>query len=533
MYLMLGIVAFITWAGQGFCLAYCSEALTFRARTKAFRSVLRQDMAFFDSPKHTTGALVNVLSTSAAQLAGLGGAVLSTILTAFATLAGGIILSLIIGWKLALVCTSTIPIILTCGWLRLRVLSSMEAKTRAAYAESATYAAEAIGAIRTVSALCMEDHVLQTYESILARTAAHNMRSTLYASALYAASQSLVFLVASLGFWYGGTLIASHSYSMFQYFVCFAALVSGSQSVGAVFSFAPDISKAIHGGQDFKRLFDKQPKIDIWDSTGKDLEGCKGSIEFNNVSFSYASRLDSYALRDFSLRVQPKQTVALVGHSGCGKSTIISLLERFIDPNTGTVIVDGHDLRTLDLKKYRSLVSLVGQESVLYQGTIRENLILGVGRADVSQEEIETACTEANILTFIQSLPEGFNTEVGSRGVMLSGGQKQRLAIARALLRNSPILLLDEATSALDGESETVVLEALEAASRDRTTIVVAHRLRTVRDADLICVMEQGRLVEQGTHDQLMKMRGKYAEMVELQSLEEEIESPLGNTSRR
>jgi ATP-binding cassette subfamily B (MDR/TAP) protein 1 len=183
--------------------------------------------------------------------------------------------------------------------------------------------------------------------------------------------------------------------------------------------------------------------------------------------------------------------------------------------------VDRVDLRALNLKKYRSLVSLVGQEPVLYQATIRENLLLGVGRAGVSEEEIHKACQEANIDAFIQSLPDGLETEVGSRGVMLSGGQKQRIAIARALLRNSPILLLDEATSALDGDSESAVQQALDAASRNRTTIMVTHRLRTARNADLTCVMEQGKVVEQGAHEQLMKLGGKYASMVALQSLEE------------
>lgn len=546
MYLMLGLVAFITWGGQGFCLAYCSEALIYRARVRAFRSILRQDMSFFDHPgasggqgsqqqhQNTTGSLMSVLSTSATQLAGLGGAVLSTILTAFATLAGGIILSFIIGWKLALVCTATVPVVLTCGWLRLRVLSNMEAQTKAAYAESAAYAGEAIVSIRTVATLCMEEHVLQSYQNIIDCTAARNRKSILYSSALYAASQSVVFLVAALGFWYGGSLIADHSYSMLQYFVCFAALVSGSQSVGAVFSFAPDLSRAINGGQDFQRLFNTIPTIDIWSQEGHEFtsEQCEGAIELRNVSFGYKNRRGtpdnrtsvgpSMVLRNFSVKIAPKHTVALVGHSGCGKSTVISLLERFIDPDVGTITLDGIDLRDLNLKKYRSLVSLVGQEPVLYQGNIRDNLVLGVGRTAVSQEEINDACIKANILDFVQSLPDGFGTEVGSRGVMLSGGQKQRIAIARALLRNTPILLLDEATSALDGEAEAAVQKALDAAARSRTTIMVAHRLRTVRDADLICVMEQGSIVEMGTHDQLMSLGAKYASMIELQSLEEE-----------
>lgn len=526
MYLMLGIVAFITWAGQGALLAYCSEALTFRARDTAFRSLLRQDAGFFDRPRHTTGALMSILSTSATQLAGLGGAVLSAILTAFASIAGGIILSLIIGVKLALVCTATIPVVLGCGWLRLRALSSREATLRASEADSAAYAIEAITAVRTVSTLCLEEHVLRTYESISARAAAQSLRSILYTSALYAASQSAVQLVAALAFWYGGTLIADEGYTMLQYFVCFAALVSGSQSVGAIFSFAPDMSKARHGGQDFKRLFDERPVIDICSGDGAVLTDCRGSIKLDGVSFRYPSRPELYALKDFSLEVQSGQTVALVGPSGCGKSTVLSLLERFYDPSSGAVSIDGIDLRKLNLAKYRALVSFVGQDPVLYQGSIRENLLLGTGREAVSEQEIETACREANILDFVQSLPGGFNTEVGSGGVMLSGGQKQRIAIARALLRNTPILLLDEATSALDGHSEAAVQLALDAASRNRTTIIVAHKLRTIRNADVIYVVEQGTLVEQGSHDDLMRLRGKYAELVELQSLEEAGKAP-------
>ncbi|RWA12645.1 hypothetical protein EKO27_g2468 [Xylaria grammica] len=518
--------AVIGLAGQGALLAYCSESLTSRARERAFRSLLRQDAGFFDRPRHTTGALMSILSTSATQLAGLGGAVLSAILTAFASIAGGIILSLIIGFKLALVCTATIPVVLGCGWLRLRAMSAREATMRASGLDSVAYATEAITAVRTVSTLCLEGHVLTTYESMSARAAAQSLRSIFYTAALYAASQSAVQLVAALAFCYGGTLIADEGYTLLQYFVCFAALVSGSQAVGAIFSFAPDISKARYGGQDFKRLFDERPVIDIWNRDGAVLTDCRVSIKLDGVSFRYPSRPESYALNDFSIEVHPGQTVALVGPSGCGKSTVLSLLERFYDPSSGAVFIDGIDLRQLNLAKYRALVSLVGQEPVLYQGSIRENLLLGTGRETVSEQEIETACRQANILDFVQSLPCSFSTEVGSAGVMLSGGQKQRIAIARALLRNTPILLLDEATSALDRYSEAAVQLALDVASRNRTTIIVAHKLQTVRNANVIYVVEQGTLVKQSSHNNLMRLRGKYAKLVELQSLEEAVKAP-------
>ncbi|KAI0190593.1 leptomycin B resistance protein pmd1 [Astrocystis sublimbata] len=521
LYLVLGLVAFGAWSGQGLCLAYCSEALTRNARASALQSILRQDVEFFDRPINSTGDLMAILSRSATHLAGLGGAVLSTILTAFATLVGGIILSLIIGWKLALVFIATIPLILASGWLRLRILASMDANVRATYSDSAAYAAEAVAAIRTVAAFSLEESILQSYQEALDEVAARIFRSTLISSALYAASQAIVFPIAALGFWYGGTLIADGSYTSFQFFVCFSALVSGSQSVSAVFNFAPDLNRAVHGAQDFCRLLHTMPAMDSLDSRGVVRSSCNGLVEFQNVSFEYRNRPGRYAVQDLSFRITPGQTIAFVGRSGSGKSTVIALLERFYDPTSGDVLIDGHNLRHLDVQSLRSYMSLVGQNSVLYQGTIRENLTLGLGRSIVTNGEIEQACAEANILEFIQGLPDGLNTEVGSRGTTLSGGERQRIAIARALLRNPTILLLDEATSALDGESEDIVQEALAAVSRGRATIMVAHRLRTVRDAHVIFVMEKGLVVERGNHEQLLKAGGRYAELFHAQSLEE------------
>jgi ATP-binding cassette, subfamily B (MDR/TAP), member 1 len=519
MYLMLGLVAFITWTGQGISFSLSSERLTLRARDLSFRSILRQQIAFFDQKAHSTGALTALLSTKSTQLAGLSGAVLGIILTAFATLAGGIILSLVIGWKLALVCTATIPIILGCGWARLRMLTLFEVKVRKAHEDSATYATEAVIAIRTIASLSLEDHVLKHYSSILATTSSKSLKSILKASTFYAASQSCVFLVAALGFWYGGGLISTHEYSMLQFFICFAALISGSQSVGAVFSFAPDMSKATNAARELKTLFDRTPSIDTVAPSGVRIRKCDGMLEMKDVTFRYPSRLENVVLDRFTMNVSPGRFVALVGASGCGKSTVISLLERFFDPVAGKVFVDGQDIATLNVNDYRRLVALVGQEPAIYQGSIRENIVLGSDE-NVSEDAIIQACREANIYDFIMSLPAGFSTIVGSRGSLLSGGQKQRLAIARALLRDTKILLLDEATSALDADSEKVVQEALDAARKGRTTICVAHRLGTVRGADEILVLEKGRVVERGSHEELMQRGGVYTNLVNLQSLE-------------
>lgn len=277
----------------------------------------------------------------------------------------------------------------------------------------------------------------------------------------------------------------------------------------------------MHAAAELKILMDRKPKIDTWSNEGKVLETMEGSIEFRDVHFRYPTRPEQPVLRGLNLTVKPGQYVALVGASGCGKSTTIAMLERFYDPLVGGVYVDGHEISSLNVNNYRSHLALVSQEPTLYQGTIRDNILLGADTKpeDVPEEAIVQACKDANIYEFILSLPDAFNTVVGNKGSMLSGGQKQRIAIARALLRKPKVLLLDEATSALDSESEKVVQAALDLAAKGRTTIAVAHRLSTIQKADQIFVFDQGRVVESGTHNELLAQKGRYFELVNLQSL--------------
>ena len=520
MYLMLAFIMFIAFALQGVIFGWCSERLIHRVRDRAFRTMLRQDVAFFDKDENTAGALTSFLSTETTHVAGLSGVTLGTILMVLTTLVAALALSISIGWKLSLVCASMIPVLLGCGFFRFYMLAHFQRRSKKAYADSATYASEAISAIRTVASLTREADVLSQYRAALASQQKASLVSILKSSLLYAASQSFLFFAFALGFWYGATLLGKLEYNMFQFFLCFSAVIFGAQSAGTIFSFAPDMGKAHHAAQELKTLFDRKPAIDTWSEDGAAVESVEGTIEFRDVHFRYPTRPEQPVLRGLNLEVKPGQYVALVGASGCGKSTTVSLLERFYDPLAGGVYVDGKEISTLNIGQYRSFIALVSQEPTLYQGTIRENILLGTPRAEVPDSAIEHACREANIYDFIMSLPEGFNTLVGSKGALLSGGQKQRIAIARALIRDPKILLLDEATSALDSESEHVVQAALDKAAKGRTTIAVAHRLSTIQKADVIYVFDQGRIVERGTHAELMRANGRSAELVNLQSWE-------------
>jgi ATP-binding cassette subfamily B (MDR/TAP) protein 1 len=525
MYVVLAFVLCIAYGAQGIAFAKTSERLVYKVRDTAFRTILRQDVEFFDRDENSTGALTSFLSTETTHVAGLSGVTLGSIIVALSTLISCCALSLAIGWKLSLVCIATLPVTISCGFFHFWSLTNYQQRAKAAYEVSAGYASEAVAAIRTVASLHREEDVLTNYRRSLKAQQRRSLSTVLKTTILYAASQSLVFLCFGLCFWYGGTLIGRREYDMFQFFLCFMAVLFGAQNVTIIFAFAPDMGKAHSAAQVLKTLFDRKPTIDTWAQPGEKthvMSQVTGTIEFRDVHFRYPTRPEQRVLQGLNLTIKPGQYIALVGASGCGKSTTIALLERFYDPSSGSILVDGKAIHELDVNSYRSHLALVSQEPTLYQGTIRENILLGsnLEEKDVTDEAIEAAAKKANILDFIQSLPEGFNTVVGNKGSLLSGGQKQRVAIARALIRDPKILLLDEATSALDSESEHVVQAALDNAAEGRTTIAIAHRLSTIQKADVIFFLEKGRVAESGSHSELMRKNGRYAEMVGMQTLE-------------
>lgn len=535
---MFVMIAFVMLAASivlGVCFAYGSERLVHRSRHRAFRSILRQDIHFFDRKENTVGGLTSFLNTETTRLAGMSdhflrsditeltstgmsGIALGSMFQLLATLIIGYIVALAVGWKLALVCIATVPLLLLAGYLNIWSLARFEAYKKESCRESASYACEVVSSTRTIAAFTLEDEVLRHYHNLLSAQESSSLRFNLKSSVLYAAGQSLGFLCMALCFWYGSSLLGE--YSLTQFYLVFFLVIFGTRSAANMFSLAPDMAKAKSAATELKQLFERKPAIDVWSTDGLVLDDIQGSVEFRNVNFAY--KAEQSVLNGMSFSVNPGQYVALVGASGCGKSTTISLLERFYDPSSGAIYVDGKDISTLNLKDYRKHLALVSQEPTLYQGSIRDNIVFAVDEDEISEEQIIKACKEANIYDFITSLPAGFETDIGSKGAMLSGGQKQRIAIARALLREPKILLLDEATSALDSDSEAVVQAALDAAAKGRTTIAVAHRLSTVRNADVIFVVEDGQVAEFGTHAVLMAQRGRYFEMVQLQSTEKQ-----------
>ena len=405
MYLMLAFVQILAFSVQGVAFAYCSERLVHRARDKAFRNMLRQDIAFFDKEENTAGALTSFLSTETTHLAGMSGVTLGTILVVSTTLVGAIALSCAMNYKLALVCTATIPILLACGFLRFWMLARFQNRAKKAYESSAGFACEATAAIRTVASLTREEDVWEQYHQNIVDQERKSLQSILRSSTLYASSQAFVFLCTALGFWYGGTLLGNKEISELHFFICFSAIIFGAQSAGTIFSFAPDMGKAKQAAKELKTLFDRVPAIDSWSQDGERFSDVEGTIEFRDVHFRYPTRPEQPVLRGLNLTVKPGQYVALVGASGCGKSTTIALMERFYDPLSGGVFVDGKDISSLNINDYRGFLALVSQEPTLYQGSVRENVLLGADREDVPEDAIIQACKDANIYDFIVSLP--------------------------------------------------------------------------------------------------------------------------------
>ncbi|GAA5883526.1 hypothetical protein JCM16303_005465 [Sporobolomyces ruberrimus] len=521
---IIAIVATIGIVVQNWLFGATAERLAAKLRLNTFRAILRQDIAYFDRDENSTGHLTALVADLAQKINGLMGVTQGTIVQSVFTLIAGAIIGLVYSPKVAAVGIACFPLTLSAGIIRLKVVVVKDEQNKKSHAQSAQMACEAASAIRTVASLTREDDCSRMYSEYLEAPMRTSNRVAIWSSALYALSQSLSFWVIGLIFWYGARQLADGNVTQRDFFVAMISVVFGSIQAGNVFSFVPDMSKARGAASTFVTLVDSRPEIDAEDPSGEpfDLAASQGHIRFENIHFRYPTRPHVRVLRSLDIEVKPGQFAAIVGPSGSGKSTTIQLIERFYDPLGGRVIVDGQDISNLNVQSYRRAISLVSQEPTLYAGTVRFNITLGahVPAEQVTEEEVVRACKQANIHDFVMSLPDGYDTQVGGKGAQLSGGQKQRIAIARALVRDPKILLLDEATSALDSESEKVVQTALDQAAKNRTTIAIAHRLSSIQNADVIFVLADGKVAERGNHEELLRKKGIYFELVAQQSLE-------------
>ncbi|KAG8183767.1 hypothetical protein JTE90_002404 [Oedothorax gibbosus] len=509
-FLAMAVSAGISCFLQTFMFSLAGEKLTSRLRKMVFTTIISQDVSWFDDPKNGVGSLCTRLTSDASNVQGATGSRISTALQALSTLVASIIIGLWFNYKIGIVVLCFIPLVLLATYLESRVISGHMLNEKSGTEQASKVAIEAIESIRTVASLHQEESFYNQFRNALYAPHKKSRKNSQIRGLTFGFAQSVPSFAYAASMYYGSILVADGELSYPDLFKVIEAVILGTAMVGQAVAFAPDYQKARVAAVRIFRLLDLKPKIDAFSKSGRFLEDVKGCIRFKNVRFNYPSRPKVKILRGLDLDIQPGQTVALVGSSGCGKSTCIQLIERFYDAPQGDVMLDDACVKDMNVANLRSHIGLVSQEPVLFSYSLKENIAYGDNSREVSMDEIIEAARQANIHNFITNLPQGYDTPVGDKGAQLSGGQKQRIAIARALLRNPKILLLDEATSALDAESEKVVQEALDKASSGRTCLIIAHRLTTIQNADMIVVIHKGQVVEKGTHQELINRRGHY-----------------------
>ncbi|KAK6160297.1 hypothetical protein DH2020_003678 [Rehmannia glutinosa] len=514
----IAVISFFANLLQHHNFAIMGERLTKRIRERVLGNILTFEIGWFDQDDNTSAAVCARLSTEANVVRCLVGDRLSLLIQVFMSASVAFILGLILTWRVSIVVIAIQPLIIASFYSKSILMKRMSERAQKEQNEGSQLASEAVFNHRTITAFSSQRKILQLFAETLKNPRKESLKQSWFSGIGLFVSQFLTTASIALTYWYGGRLMNKGLVSSKHLFQAFFILMSTGKNIADAGSMSSDLAKGSNAVKSVFAILHRKSEIEPENRDGlKVKKGLKGRIDLSGVCFFYPSRPEQMILQGLSLKIEAGKMVALVGQSGSGKSTVIGLIERFYDPIKGSVLIDDQDIKSYNLRDLRSHIALVSQEPTLFAGTVHENIVYG--KENATESEIRKAAVLANAHEFISSLKNGYQTYCGERGVQLSGGQKQRIVLARAILKNPSILLLDEATSALDSMSENLVQEALEKMMVGRTCVIVAHRLSTIQKADCIAVIRNGKVVEKGSHSELLDIgnRGSYYSLINSQ----------------
>lgn len=504
------VVRGLFWYGQNYLMSYVGQSVIIDIRAAVFKKLQRLSVSFYD--KNKTGTIMSYVTNDVNALQSAMVENTIEMITEGFILIGSVVAMIYLDWRLTLFTVCTFPVVLWFMEFFGKKIRKTGGRIQECTADITSVLQESVASARVIKSFVREDYEVDRFD-VENRA---NFRANMKNAQLMATLTPVVELVAAIGvtmiIWYGGNNVINGTITAGSLVAFLTYAVNISNPIKRLTRVIGNIQKALAAAQRVFMIIDMPEEI-AESRDAKQLPEVSGKVEFQNVSFAYDDK--GNVITDLSFSVKPGEVIAIVGPSGAGKSTIANLLPRFYDVNKGDIKIDGHSVREVTLDSLREQVGIVPQETMLFNGSVYNNILYG--RLDATKEEIEAAAKAANAHDFIMQLTDGYETKLGDRGVNLSGGQRQRIAIARAILKNPRILILDEATSALDTESERVVQEALDRLMVGRTSLVIAHRLSTVKNADKILVLEKGNLVESGTHDELLALDGLYAHLYKIQ----------------